>query len=206
MILISSSFSSSNSIEIVDDNALPQTNSNVDTATDYSVKRPRNLRFTPRTLQSKPNTKSANGGAFELQASEFVEAQDVKSGDIVAAANVAGCTAVFFWNKENMPSAWHFDCGTEATDGKTAAQIVGAHQEDIVAAFIVAANDANFDTLKTTIKAHLTSLKDTDFTKMIYDVSQLPSNMVYRYMATAGTIGVKQSTEPTSVLDKPPPQ
>lgn len=139
--------------------------------------------------------KSKTNGSYELDENEWVPSANVRNSDKVSAVQLSGCTAVFFWDRDNIQSVYHILCGNEAVDGQSAVYDVSDSCSTIVAVTIAAGKQAYFDTMKSIIQAELYHLKDSDFTPMIYSTNALAPDTAYRFDSIAGTIGVTQTTE-----------
>ncbi|KAK2604300.1 hypothetical protein N8I77_007243 [Diaporthe amygdali] len=171
------------------------TSSDAGVATACSINR--RLRFMPRTLERAQKTEKTDG-EYKLDENEWITALKVKSGDKISVINVSGCSAVFLWNENDIPSVFHIFCGQEEADGKKAAQTLGdmGSQVEPVSVTIAAMDEGRFNTIRTQIKAEFTFLKDTDFKSMIYDNDARADGERYRFEAVAGTQSVEKKLGP----------
>jgi hypothetical protein len=181
----------SSGIDVVDDNAHNTTATTLVPVQLNARAKTRNKK-TRRTLENFQ--KSKTNDAFELDENQWVTSVKVKSKDKVSAVQLTGCTAVFFWDVNNIPSAWHIFCGNEATDGKSAAEAeedMGLHPVSVT---IVAEKQGNYNELEKAIKAVLPNLENA-FEPIIYDMKDLNGDQAFRYDAIAGTKEVTQTKE-----------
>ncbi|KAI8624405.1 hypothetical protein F5Y19DRAFT_491043 [Xylariaceae sp. FL1651] len=151
----------------------------------------------PRTLAPSFTKKTDQG--FLLEENQWVLSNVVKRGDVVSVVDVTGCDAVFLWDENSIPSAFHIFCGDEAADGAAAVKMV---EDEPAKVYIGAGTQAHYNALKAAIKASFPSLGDDKFVREIYSLNQLPSGKAYKFETVAGTTGVTMTTQ-TRVSKQP---
>ncbi|KAG8158487.1 hypothetical protein KVR01_011609 [Diaporthe batatas] len=187
------------------------TTSDAATASACAIKRSRRLRFMPRAfneLEKSPKQPESDG-SYNLLENQWVPASALKSGDKVAVTDITGCSAVFLWNKDNLPSVFHIFCEAGAKEAPIMAQRVGdlGLKNTPVAVTIAARDKGEADIIKKAVEAEFgpdcdpdgKGLTDDDFEITVYDNStpqgRLPTE-AFRFDAVAGTRKVTQSKEP----------
>ncbi|KAI9713616.1 MAG: hypothetical protein M1820_000999 [Bogoriella megaspora] len=156
-------------------------------------------RLVPRVLKKTQETAKVNG-AWTLYEDEWVTAIKVKSGDKVTAVDVSGCTVAFFWNKDNVPSAYHFFCGSDVSDSKTAVADLEDMGSKVTPVHVTIAADGatKYNEIVTVIKKAFPDLTDSDFTNMVYSAGSLKKDERFRFDATAGSRSVVKKKVPQS--------
>lgn len=107
----------------------------------------------PRALFETSSKPLGKGRVWEVQENEYRLAPKTDFDDKIAVVDVSGCSAVFFFNKDGLPSTFHILCGREAEDGKAAAELVKKTSgAEPVSVTVAAESDARFKTLSDEIK------------------------------------------------------
>jgi hypothetical protein len=57
-----------------------------------------------------------------IEEHEYVN--NLKTGDTASVTELSGCTAVYFWDRDDVPIIFHIFCGKETKDGKNAMDMV----------------------------------------------------------------------------------
>ncbi|KAI9667883.1 MAG: hypothetical protein M1821_000702 [Bathelium mastoideum] len=171
------------------------------------ARRSKGRRLTLRAL--KPSQLSAKtDGTWLLYEEEWVTAVKVKMHDKVAATDVSGCTVAFFWNRDNVPSAYHFFCGNEVKDAtKAVADLaeMGSKVEPVHVT-IAADGDEKYKEIVDVIRKEFQHLdKVGGFTPLIYHKERLGADERYRYDAVAGSRSVRESKIPQSECSRQNP-
>ncbi|KAF1948506.1 hypothetical protein CC80DRAFT_584842 [Byssothecium circinans] len=90
----------------------------------------------PHSLERRALNKGKDPN--NINENQFVPAIELGVGKTAAVINLSGCTALFIWNKNDVPSVFHIFYGNEEKDAKTAIEIAeetsGATAVSIVAA------------------------------------------------------------------------
>lgn len=87
-------------------------------ALSCQMKKPQKGTIAKRVLEER--SKRIQGGRVELGENEWISSDNVRRGDTVAVVNLSGCTAVFLWDSNNIPSVFHILCGHERYDAAEA--------------------------------------------------------------------------------------
>ncbi|EPE36638.1 hypothetical protein GLAREA_08801 [Glarea lozoyensis ATCC 20868] len=152
-------------------------------------------------LEESFKSKSPNG-VFLLEEHQWITASNVSSGDKISVVNVSGCTPVFFWNEENIPSVFHIFSGREATDGLEAATKAGRAAK-VVLVQIAADEDTKFSNMMAAALAKITSLSKKNVELLggeLYKESDLNLELLerFRFDVTAGIRSVERIIETVS--------
>nr|POE65269.1 hypothetical protein CFP56_34936 [Quercus suber] len=106
--------------------------------------------------------------------------------------DLTGCTAVFFYLEDEdsgtptLRYAYHIQCGIEATDGQTAAQM----SPGVDTAVIAATSSDTYETTKAAIMAGRPTI--TNFIFQIYSKENIPTGQGVTFTATSGTTNIVQ--------------
>lgn len=127
---------------------------------------------------------SASGGEWALVENDYCLASKVKSGNKVTVADVSGCSGVFFFKADGVPSAVHITAGQEAAGGVEAAEKVKADGSTPASVQIWAQSGTTKGQLIKTAIAKVFPGIDSKITVHPYTLDTKKSNMRWEFSAT----------------------
>lgn len=157
-------------------------------------KGPRSLRFMRRGLKSVPQSAA---GTYALKEDHYVSGLFVRSGNHISVIDVAGCSGVFMWDHNNIPSVFHIFSGDETVDGAAAGDVVLDADISVAAVTIVAETDAKYNLIHTALTKVFACAESTPtFIQDNYDDTTRVTGQRWKFEVTAGNRAVTKTIVP----------